>query len=58
MYFLVILKGENMQISFDCNNCDAIFHKNIEIISENNTVEGRCPFCGNTMSIQTGESDE
>lgn len=47
-----------MQISFDCNNCDAIFHKNIEIISENNTVEGSCPFCGNTMSIQTGESDE
>lgn len=47
-----------MQISFDCNNCDAIFHEDIETFSGNDTVEGTCPFCGNTMSTHIGENDE
>ena len=58
MYCSVVIKGENMQISVDCNNCDAIFHKNIEKIYEHDAVEVSCPFCESVMTIHIGEDDE
>ena len=48
-----------MQISVDCDKCDAIFHVKVSRPTKSNTVVITCPFCNNQMVEKIdGDEDE